>query len=437
MSSNSTLATRVVEGAKARLELESAEIKVQSGPDRGLSYTLSTDSILIGSSPSCELALGDRTVSARHAEVSLSERGYLIRDLGSTNGIWASGIAIERALLSDGMQLQLGDTTLLVCSKKERRSVALSAPGRLGSLVTCSLKMRALAAALESLAKTDTTVLLQGETGSGKERVAEALHQISTRKGGPFVVFDCGAVSAELVAAELFGHEKGAFTGADRARPGIFAEAEGGTLLLDEIGELRLDVQPILLRAIERRTTRSIGSRSEKRHDVRIAAATNRNLAAEVKAGRFRADLYHRLAVARLVVPPLRERREDIPVLAEEFANEARLTLARELRLSFEAYDWPGNVRELRNTILRLASRPSTPTEAVGSVAEALSICDAQGNLLQLPDLRHELERRYVALAIERAQGNLAKAAELAGLARQSFSALAEKLGLHKRTPRG
>jgi DNA-binding NtrC family response regulator len=440
-----TLATCIVEGDRARLELEHAELKVQTGPDRGLTVALGTDTLLIGTSSSCELKLHDPTVSGRHAEVSLTTRGYVIRDLGSTNGIWSGAIAVERARLADGMRIDLGDTTLLVRSLKKQRSIALAKEGSFGLLVARSLKMRALAAELEQLAQTDTTVLIEGETGSGKERVAETLHQLSARRRGPFVVFDCGAAQPSLLQAELFGYEKGAFTGADRSRPGILIEAEGGTLFLDEIGEVPLQAQSVLLRAIEQRTSRPLGGRAERQHDVRIVAATNRNLAAEVKAQRFREDLFHRLAVARVKVPPLRERREDVASLATEFASQARVALPTPVLLSFETFAWPGNVRELRNTVLRLAAGDGT-REPIGSDlappsgADEVGLCDPTGTLLPLSELRRkcveDFERRYLTAALRRAGGSLAKAAELAGLQRQSFTHLAEKLGLHRRTPR-
>jgi DNA-binding NtrC family response regulator len=444
VTSPSTLATIIVEGDRARLELEHAELKVQAGPDRGLSVALGTDSLLIGTSSACELQLRDPTVSGRHAEVSLTPRGFVIRDLGSTNGVWSGSIALERARLVDGMRIDLGDTTLLVRSLKKRQSIALAKEGSFGLLVARSLKMRALAAALEQLAQTDTTVLIEGETGCGKERVAETLHQLGTRRRGPFVVFDCSATPASLLQAELFGHEKGAFTSADRSRPGLFVEAEGGTLFLDEIGEVPLETQAVLLRAIEHRASRPIGGRAERRHDVRIVAATNRNLAKEVKARRFREDLFFRLAVARLRVPPLRERTEDIAALAAEFAAEAGVVLPSQVLLSFESFAWPGNVRELRNTVLRLAAGGSAvwaeAAEKAATPADEASLCDEAGMLLPLSDLRRKrieaFERRYIAAALRRANGNLAKAAELAGLQRQSFTHLAEKLGLHRRAPR-
>ncbi|HEY8143017.1 MAG TPA: sigma-54-dependent Fis family transcriptional regulator, partial [Kofleriaceae bacterium] len=280
------LSTRVVEGGAARLEIDGAELRVVGGPDRGLKVTLGADSLRIGTAPDCELVVHDPTVSTRHAEIAVTRHGYLIRDLHSKNGVLIGRVPIERAYLVDGLRVELGETVLTVHATGDTQSIALSAPGRFGEMIAYSLRMRAVAAELERLARSETTILLEGETGTGKEVAARAIHAASNRSGGPFVVLDCGAFPHGLLAAELFGHERGAFTGAEQARAGLFEQAEGGTLFLDEIGEMALDLQPVLLRALESRRTRRVGGQREIAHDVRLLAATNRNLAEEVKTGR-------------------------------------------------------------------------------------------------------------------------------------------------------
>ena len=334
-----------------------------------------------------------------------------------------------------------------------RLSVPLTPPGSFGRITAYSVKMRAFVASLEQIARTDTTVLIEGETGTGKELAAEALHGASQRRQGPFVVFDCGAVNRSLAAAELFGVEKGAFTGATVSRAGVCEEAEGGTLFLDEIGELPLDVQPLLLAALERRATSRLGSARSSSFDVRIIAATNRNLAEEVRARRFRQDLFYRLAVVCLHLPPLRERPEDLPVLANAFAREAGVVLSPEILIPLKAHDWPGNVRELKNTIQRLtlqpgelknlASRPRKPTqdEAADGTSQNRQSEDLMyaptGEMRTLPEVRKLMtiafERRYLERILEHAHGNLSRAAEIAGVTRQSLTELALKHGLHPR----
>jgi DNA-binding NtrC family response regulator len=331
------LSTRLFEAGDGRLEVDAAELRVVAGPDRGTKVALGTDSLRIGSAADVELVLHDPTVSGRHAEIQIGARGYVVRDLGSKNGVLLGNLRVERAPLADGQRLRLGETVLVVRALGRAHALPLARPGRFGNLVAASVKMRAVVATLARLAESDLTVLLEGETGTGKEVAAQALHASGKRAGGPFVVFDCGAVPAGLVASELFGHEKGAFSGAHARRDGLFAEADGGTLFLDEIGELPLELQPVLLRALETRATRRVGSVHEERHDVRLVAATNRNLAEEVRAGRFRQDLFYRLGGARVRLPPLRERLEDVRELAGLFAAQAGLALSPELGAMLEA----------------------------------------------------------------------------------------------------
>src|SRR5690606_969005 len=385
------ISTRLLPGG-ARLLLDEAEIKVVSGPDRGLTTPLGLHSLVIGSSPDCDVVLHDGTVSSRHAEIVMTDRGYLLSDLGSKNGVELGTWLVDRLPLADGMKLRLGSTTLQVRRSGRSTEIELGAPRRFGPLVAHSTRMRAAAATLERLAASPMTILIEGETGTGKEVAAQAVHQASPRADGPLVVFDCGAQPPGLLASALFGHERGAFTGADEDRPGAFAEASGGTLFLDEIGELPLDLQPAFLRALDGYDVRRVGGAS-LRHDVRVIAATNRNLAEMVRAGEVRQDLYYRLAAARVRLPPLRERREDIPVLAALFAEEIGVTLGPELVALLSAYDWPGNVRELRHAIGRAAISPEL----------AVVMPEAARPLLPLPEARRvandEFERQYVERA--------------------------------------
>jgi DNA-binding NtrC family response regulator len=431
------LSTRIFEVGSPRLEIDAAEVRVVSGADRGLKMALGADSVRIGTAPDCELVLHDTTVSSRHAEIQIGARGYTIRDLGSKNGVVIETVQVERAPLVDGMRIRLGTTTLQVRSLGSKHALPLARAGTFHGLVAASVKMRAVVATLEKLASTDMTVLIEGETGTGKEVAAQALHRAGPRATGPFVVFDCGAVPVNLVASELFGHEKGAFSGASSTRGGLFEEADGGTLFLDEIGELPLELQPTLLRSLEKKTTRRVGGNVELSHDVRLIAATNRNLAEEVKAKRFREDLYFRLNVTRVRLPPLRERAEDIPVLAQRFAAEAGAPLSPEMLAVLAAHDWPGNVRELKNTVARAAfdggAVAVTGPAGPGGIMSRRLLYDA-GRLRSLPEARQlaadEFERVFLEEALAQAGGNMSRAAELAGVSRQMMTRLAAKHGL-------
>jgi DNA-binding NtrC family response regulator len=428
--------TVIVDGDRERLVVDAAELKVTHGPDRGTAVRLGTDSLVIGSDPACQLVLHDTTVSARHAEITMNARGFVIRDLGSTNGIAVGRQLIERAPIIDGSRLWLGHSAIVVRALGEQVSIALGRPGSFGLLIAHSLKMRAVTATIEQLAPGDATVLIEGETGTGKEVAAQALHGASGRRG-PFVVVDCGAMTPSLLAGELFGHERGAFTGADHARPGLFEEADGGTLFLDEVGEMPLDLQPLLLGLVERKAARRVGGTRMVHSDVRVVVATNRNLADEVRAGRFRQDLFYRLSTARIRLPPLRERIEDIPHLAAGFAREHRVTLSPDILALLAGHAWPGNVRELRNTIARLAVQPDQLV--LGRDAPLPdAFTDERGGLRPMSDARRraldEFERRYIAEALARGDGSPVRAAELAGVTRQYVTRLAVAHGV--RSPR-
>jgi DNA-binding NtrC family response regulator len=418
--------------------LEAAELKVVTGPDKGLKVTLGADTLTLGSSSQCDVVLHDSTVSARHAEIAASPPGYLLSDLGSTNGVRVGSLVVERLHLTDGLRFSLGESTMTVRALGQRREIPLSRSGEYAGIIAHSVKMRALWATLEQLALSDVTVLIEGETGTGKEVVAQALHQKSPRCRGPFVVFDCGSAQPALAGAELFGHERGAFSGADRRREGLLEAADGGTLFLDELGELPLQLQPLLLGAIERKASRPIGATRDVSHDVRILAATNRNLAEEVREGRFRQDLFFRVAVSRLRLPPLRERSEDIPLLARRFAREAGIALSADVLDLFRRHSWPGNVRELRNTVTRMAAAPTEEANipAAQKISKAF-LYNEEGGVRELPEARRlsieTFERNYLEEVIDLAGGQLKRAAELAGVSGRFFMRLTARYGLRVR----
>jgi transcriptional regulator with GAF, ATPase, and Fis domain len=315
--------------------------------------------------------------------------------------------------------------------------------------------MREVFGLLERLAPTDATLLVGGETGTGKDLLARAAHAASPRARHPFIVVDCGAVVGTLIESELFGHEKGAFTGAIEARKGAFELAHKGTLFLDEIGELPLSLQPKLLRSLESRRIRRVGGEREIPVDIRVIAATHRNLRLEVERGKFREDLYFRLAVVPLHLPPLRERRDDVPLLAEQLlarlATEpgaAPMSIGKESLMALRAHDWPGNVRELRNVLERAAlmSRAAGQTEvrlvglpalaAVGAAAKNAETStaadfDPTKSYRETREIwETEFERRYVGWLLGRHSGNVSSAAREADMDRKHLHKLAKKHGL-------
>jgi DNA-binding NtrC family response regulator len=431
-----------VDGRAAGLNLRRCRLEIVSGPGAPSSCEIETPVIRIGARADCELQLADNRVSGVHCEIRLDERGYRLRDLESTNGTWVGGMRVMDLYISPGTVIGLGATKVRFDPLGGSVQMALATEERCGNLVGRSVRMRELFARIVRVAATETTVLVTGETGTGKELVAEAVHDLSPRAGKPFVVLDCGAIPLNLVESELFGHERGAFTGAATAYAGAFERAHGGTIFLDEIGELPLDLQPKLLRVLERREVRRVGGSKMVATDIRVVAATNRDLAVEVNRGRFREDLYYRLAVAHLRVPALRERKEDIPLLVEHFAA----ALAAKRGVSAEAlelmarHDWPGNVRELRNVVERAvvleetAPRPvaATPGSALPAAAGELHVPidvsipfkTAKGDLVE------EFERRYITALLEAHGGNISAAARAAGLDRMSIHKILNRLGL-------
>lgn len=412
-----------------------------SGPNRkDQTVQLGVEPVLVGSTPDCDIVVNDPYVSRRHCALNMTERGVVVRDLGSRNGIWVQGVRVYEALIPAGGGVQMGGLSLTVDVTAEPTRMMLSSGTSFGEAVGKSVAMRLLFARLEKAAKTDEPVLLLGESGTGKELLARALHEASTRNRGPFVVFDCAAVSPQLVESELFGHEKGSFTGAHSARTGLVDAARGGTLFLDEIGELPLDLQPKLLRMLEAKTVRPVGSNEPHSADVRIVAATHRDLPLRVSAGEFRADLYYRLAVAEVRIPALRDRREDIPLLVERIlaARNPPATIADlppNTMPMLTAHNWPGNVRELRNMLARimlfqandiLEALPASerPTETPQDVSLDIPYHAAKEAILS------DFDRRYAAAQLKAHGGNVSSAARAMGVSRQFLHKLIGQYGL-------
>lgn len=420
---------------------------VVEGPDRGRSVPVGAGTLTLGSGSGADVVLADRAISRRHLAASLAERGVLVWDLGSTNGSFVQGARFTELLLGFGAEIMIGRTVLKYVPEEETVHLAPLESDRFGKLVGRDRRMRGLFRLLADVAPTESTVLIEGETGTGKELFAEELHAHSARAERPFVVFDCGAVSEELIQSALFGHVRGAFTGAVGDRKGAFGEADGGTLFLDEIGELALEVQPVLLRALDRRMVRAVGGAGYQQFDVRVVAATNRDLRAEVAKGRFREDLYYRLAVVKVHVPPLRERPDDLPLLVEQFARETaggRPARIRKADLdALKEYGWPGNVRELRNVVERACLFLSDDTmvfelpaasDAAGKLAADAVAPGDVAELRPYRELKAEIldrfERDYFAALLARCGGNLSAAARVSQLDRKHLRDLLRKLGL-------
>ena len=396
----------------------------------------------IGSHPLSGLVVDDPTVSRFHCELVADGRGVVARDLDSKNGTVVDGVSVGTARLRDGSVVRCGRVALRVLLGDRAVHRPLSERTAFGALRGAAPVMRAAFALPERAAASDVTVLLEGETGTGKDGAARALHAEGPRRAGPFVVVDCGAISPTLIEGELFGHEKGAFTGAADSRRGVFEAARGGTVFLDEIGELPLDLQPKLLRALEAREIRRLGAATAVPIDVRVIAATHRDLRAEINSGAFRADLYYRLAVVRIELPPLRHRPGDLPLLVEAMVDEqvahglapatAAALRAPEFVATLAAAAWPGNVRELRNHLAMCGvvgaavaptghgARPRTEL----SIDLTVPLKEARQRLLD------EFEQRYLEALLARHDGNVSAAARQAGLSRVSMYALLRKAGL-------
>ena len=424
------------------VQYQKLQLTVTKGPDTGLSVDTAGASVRIGTSPENDLVLSDETVSRRHCEVMLTERGIRVTDAGSTNGVMVGSVWVEDATFSSATVLELGDTVISVVPLSERVEREQLETNGFGDLLGRSPKMRELFADLSRIAGTDLSVLVEGETGTGKELVAESVHQNSLRSNGPFVVFDCSAVAPTLAESELFGHERGAFTGAVGTRMGVFEQAEGGTIFLDELGELPKDLQPKLLRVLEKREVRRLGGSKTIPVDVRLISATNRNLRAQVKRGEFRQDLYYRVAGAHVYVPPLRDRTGDIALLAESFLAQSQpprrvSEVPEHVWDMFKAYRWPGNVRELKNAVRRVLVTPERvlDTDSMPDLTAAAAVAVASTSALEplriaRRNAADEFEKRYVEHVLGKSDGNVTRAAAIAEVSRQVIHKLMTKHGL-------
>ena len=429
-----------------RVVYHKTRVTVAAGPEQGVIHEIVSNTLRVGSSSDNDLVISDAAVSRRHCSISPVAGGLRVRDEGSRNGIFIGGIRVFDVIVNQAARIQMGDTVLLLEPLPDQVAREQATRDRFGDLLGRSPVMRELFADLARIAASDMTLLIEGETGTGKELVAESVHRESARAQQPFVVFDCGAVAPTLAESELFGHERGAFTGASSARAGVFEQADGGTLFLDELGELPKDLQPKLLRALEKRELRRLGAQRTISFDVRVIAATNRNLAAEVTRGSFREDLYFRLAGAHVYVPPLRDRMQDLPLLIEHFLSRAKPPRSlNEMQQSvwemFLAHRWPGNVRELGNAVQRLLVTPDRPLSSLAPAAsQSASGSSAPGaELISDPTqplriARREatdiFERQYLQAMLARTGGNVTRAAAVAEVSRQMMQKLMRKHGI-------
>ncbi|MDW8245979.1 MAG: sigma 54-interacting transcriptional regulator [Sandaracinaceae bacterium] len=430
-------------------------------------HVFDKDKIRIGSMEDNDLVIDDPTVSRNHCAIHREGEHYIITDHDSTNGTYVNRVRIRSAYLTPNQVIGIGATEIQFTTVDEQVRILPSDRDHFGELIGKNRKMREIYAILEKIAPTDATVVIEGETGTGKDVVARSIHAHSRRREGPFMVFDCGAVPENLIESELFGHEKGSFTGAHTTRQGVFELAHGGTVFLDELGELRLDLQPKLLRVLEQREIRRVGGARPIKVDVRVIAATNRNLEEEVAAGRFREDLFYRLSVVRIRLPPLRERKEDIPLLARHFLEHGAFNRDRYGKKRVQGfgpgvlerlseYDWPGNVRELHNVIERAVSFAEGPLIELHDLPEhiawrgnpyspAFALDEPTQVNIHLPEVRIDIEgtfkdakerwialfeRDYVAHLLKKHNGNISQAAREAQIDRKYFRRLMKKYGI-------
>ena len=405
---------------------------------------LEGERIRIGSHPSNDLVLEDRQVSRFHCTLTLGRAAWQLTDSGSLNGSLLSGVRVRDAdLPTTECELGLGGSLVRILPLRAASVARVFEADRFGEIYGTSLAMRQVFGLLEKVTGSSATVLIQGESGTGKELLAQEIVRRGPRAKRPFLTVDCSAISPQLIESELFGHARGAFTGAEKARVGAFEAAHGGTLFLDEIGELPLEMQPKLLRALEAREVRRLGENEARRVDVRVIAASNRNLEREVNRGRFREDLYFRLSVVTARLPPLRERPEDIPLLVRTFlerlgaTDHARLFTPQVFR-ELAAHDWPGNVRELRNYVERAlvleeagvaASNVPSHVVAPEEPPELFTYTAGIEEPFKLTKERliMDFERTYLAQLMAWSGGNVSRAARKAKLDRMYLHRLLQR----------
>ena len=421
-------------------------IECEAGRPVSREVIIDGDTCRIGAHSSNDVALQDPAVSRFHCRLVLEDGVWRVRDWSSLNGTRLDGIRIRDADLPVDATLAMGDSLVRVRPVASVEQTAIPVVPAFGNIAGTSLPMRKLFGVLDKIAPTDLNVLIEGESGTGKELVANEIVQRSPRSVAPFVVVDCGAISPNLVESELFGHVRGAFTGADRDRTGAFEAASGGTVFLDEVGELPLELQPKLLRVIEARQIRRVGETNARAVNVRIVSATNRDLDREVNRGRFREDLYFRLAVMAVHVPPLRERLDDLLLLVRVFLRalgepEQERHFTPEVLAAMVRHDWPGNVRELRNYVERtVALQQAAPTLSRSTLRPpppSGAPPGAQGGEQAWTSFRvakeeatRTFERGYLSSLLEAAGNNMSRAARMANVDRMYLHRLVQKHGL-------
>jgi transcriptional regulator with GAF, ATPase, and Fis domain len=448
--------TTVFAGGRATVRhLRKSKIVITSGADAGRELEITKPRVSGGRSIINDLVLTDKAVSGTHFEVISRDDGYRLRDLDSTNGTYVGDLKVKEVYLRPGTTFRVGHTDLRFSPTAEVVEIALSERDRFDRAIGGSLKMREIFAILEKVAPSDLTVLITGETGTGKEMIARGIHNASSRRGRPFVVLDCSAIPRDLIESTLFGHERGSFTGAVGQHRGLFEQAQGGTIFLDEIGELDLALQPKLLRVLEQRELKRVGGDKTIKFDARMVAATNRDLRQMVNAGTFREDLYFRLSVIHVELPPLRERPEDIPALVGAFVRDIgeksgrSLGVAPDAMQALVAYQWAGNVRELRNVVERAVAmcdggtidkrdltfgreRQTAPTSRLPvvttpAVHPGLDFKEAKQRVVDA------FEATYLKEVLERHEGNITRSAQEAGLTRYHLRELLKRHGLNTR----
>ena len=442
-----------VGGQPMTIHLRKCKLVIKEGNRWTQEQVFDKNPITFGSAEDNDLRLQDETVSRYHCQIMEEDKSYLLIDKGSTNGTFIDGVRIREAFLKPGCIIGVGKTEMKFLALDEKLEILPSMAESFGGFIGRNSRVRKMYGILEKIAPTGVTVVIEGLTGTGKEVIARAIHDESPRKNGPFMVIDCGGVPPNLIESELFGHEKGSFSGAIMTRQGLFEMANGGTVFLDELGELPLDLQPKLLRVLEQREVRRVGSNRAIPIDVRVIAATNRNLEEEVREGRFRQDLFYRLSVVRVLIPPLKDRRDDIPLLVKHFLKispfnrdpegKARVKrVDREAMKILQRNDWPGNARELLNTIERAVSmseegliKPQDlsieptgktlgPPTAEATVDDNLPFKEAKDKLMGA------FEREYILSLLTRNKMNISHAAKEAGIDRKYFRKLMHKYNI-------
>ena len=454
--SNPGLTTIFVDKRATKRKLRRAKLVVVEGPDDGKELLIERERVTVGRSVICDLALADKAISGTHFEVLAHEKGFLLRDLDSTNGTFIGDLQVKEVWCKPGTVIRVGQSHLRFDPEKGSVDIELSDEDRFHGIIGKSVRMREIFATLAKIAPTELTVLVNGETGTGKELIARAVHRASKRAERPLVVQDCSAIPKDLIESTLFGHERGAFTGATDRYSGSFEQADGGTIFLDEIGELDLGLQPKLLRVLENREIKRVGGDRQIPVDVRVVAATNRDLRQMVNEGTFREDLYYRLSVVQIELPLLKDRPEDIPPLVEHFladitrrrfpGGEETLRVAPDAMRRMQGYPWPGNIRELKNSVERGGSladesvltvadlmpgahKSTSPTVIGGGSAaqfaeDGLPFKEAKQRVLD------EFEAAYLTALLAKHGDNVTRTAQAAGLTRYHLRELAKKYGI-------